>query len=236
MKSVQTHWCLAALGTGCQIHCSGDTQAVHFLCRLSLGVCNHTTRLTGDWLIKLNCVNPTFNEVKPNHHALLMFWTVFPLIICLLIELRKLSIVQTPISPTFSKTLLNQLPIQTCIASRFGTAASAPSTRKPRLDSNEEDAPASAPAAALAAAPAAAPAAPAPAAAAAAVPFAPPTVAAKASSGAEGKVGVLGSSGIYTDTMWLCSVLLTSFCWCQSLSAWDMIQWQLSHKNETDKV
>jgi hypothetical protein len=44
------------------------------------------------------------------------------------------------------------------------------------------------------------------------VPFAPPTVAAKASSGAEGKVGVLGSSGIYTDTMWLCSVLLTSFC------------------------
>ena len=107
-----------------------------------------------------------------------MFWTVFPLIICLLIELRKLSIVQTPISPTFSKTLLNQLPIQTCIASRFGTAASAPSTRKPRLDSNEEDAPASAAA---------------PAAAAAAVPFAPPTVAAKASSGAEGKVGVLGS-------------------------------------------
>ena len=57
--------------------------------------------------------------------------------------------------------------------------------RKPRLDSNEEDAPASAPAAA--------PAAPTPAAAAAAVPFAPPTVAAKASSGAEGKVGVLGS-------------------------------------------
>ena len=112
----------------------------------------------------------------------------FPLIVCLLIELRNLSIVQTPISPTFSKTLLNilnHLSLQTCIASRFGTAASAPSTRKPRLDSNEEDAPASAPAAA--------PAAPTPAAAAAAVPFAPPTVAAKASSGAEGKVGVLGS-------------------------------------------
>eukprot|EP00435_Cladocopium_sp_Y103_P051055 s2140_g15.t1 len=81
----------------------------------------------------------------------------------------------------------SQGEIHVAIRPRFGTAASAPSTRKPRLDSNDEDVPAPAPA----------PAAPAPAApaAAAAVPFAPPTLAAKASSGGPGGPSLFGGSG-----------------------------------------
>ena len=50
-----------------------------------VGFWNHSTRLTGDWLLKLNCVNPRFqwSETQPCSGQ------VFRLFIFLLIELRQ---------------------------------------------------------------------------------------------------------------------------------------------------
>ena len=103
MKSGQIQWSLAALSAVGAYHCPPQR-----LVRLT--VCNHTTRLTGDWWITLDSVNPTFNEVRPNHQTPFTTYVLdkfFSALYCFYDWTKKMVysiyIVQTAISPTFTK-------------------------------------------------------------------------------------------------------------------------------------